>query len=163
MSLRRGAIARYCRPARYCARYFPRNHIVVLMLPAANNEPSSGLQHFRSVEVARDVASDLILPPLRICLRRRSVLRTAMPEAAIYEQSYAGAHKHNVNAKPTPRDHSTINAKAQPSSMKRRSNFLFGFGVASANAFHARGNRSRRFHSRAISSRIRPISVFAFR
>jgi hypothetical protein len=69
----------------------------LFVLPETEHCPTGGFQKRVGISVAADVVVKLLSPPLGIRLRPGSVLRTAMPKAAVNEYGYFGADERQVS------------------------------------------------------------------
>lgn len=66
------------------------------MLPEAHDLPAFPSEHPGHLAIALPVAGDLGVPEFPILPRSRSVLRAAVPEAAVHEHGDMGGRKHEV-------------------------------------------------------------------
>src|SRR5262249_17776209 len=106
----------------------PRSHHVedtvcglagVLVLPHANDEPARLYESEFVLPVANDGRLDLVRPPGAVRLRRRPVLRAAMPPAAVDEEGDALAGEHDIGLASEPFDWPPVDAVSEPASVKR--------------------------------------------
>jgi hypothetical protein len=87
------------------------------MLPNPHNPPIGGSQTMVCVSISPLVVLQLLSPEIRIRLRSRRMLWTAMPEAAVYEHSNLHRPEDNVCLAADARYDAAMNAKPQTEAM----------------------------------------------
>jgi hypothetical protein len=83
----------------------------VLVLPHSDGDPSRRLKSLIGVGVTRLVARDLLRPPHIIRSRHALVVRTTVPEAAVYENCHSRTEEDDVGRSPNARKRATVEPK----------------------------------------------------
>lgn len=107
------------------------------MLPHPDHDPPRVVQLGIVDPVTLYVSSDLCAPVGGVGSRARSVLWTAMPEAAVHEYGNLLAAKDDVRATSQPLHRRGVNAIAEPPPMKLRAQGKLRPSVALAVALHS--------------------------
>lgn len=92
-----------------------RNGGRALVLPRPDNEPAVPLESHAVANIPIPVSIELVFPPQRIRFGRHSVLRTAMPETSINEDSHPGSGEYDVWP---PRKAANVHPVPQPTAMQ---------------------------------------------
>ena len=71
-----------------------------LMFPESEHQPTCGREFLIMPSIALDVGRQFVDPPTPICVRRRSMLRTRVPEAPIKENRDTFRRKRQVGTSP---------------------------------------------------------------
>lgn len=82
-----------------------------LVFPHANHLPAGRTERSIGLPVPRDVALELLTPPLGVALGPRLVNGADMPEASVYEHRDTGPHEHDIRARAHLWHGSQIDAK----------------------------------------------------
>lgn len=107
------------------------------VFPNTYHVPACVGQAVVRVSVAHHIGLNLLAPEGGIRLGPGSVLRAAMPEAAVDEDNHARWAKDDVGAAPPIPEHAMVYAKPQPALVKLPTQRDLGFGVSATNSAHA--------------------------
>ena len=100
------------------------------------------------------LAANLSVPPLRVVLGKRRMLRAAVPEASVHEHRDFAAWKYQIGPSANTFDRRPIHEVPESASMQLASKCDFGFGVAPTLSAHpSAGGRIRRRHRGSLSRR----------
>jgi len=100
-----------------------------LMFPESQNRPAGCLECSIRFPIALYIASKLGEPVVGVKLRQRRVLRTAVPEAPVYEYSDTLAREYDVRAAAAT-ERREVNSVTQPRCVQQAPDFNFGFRVS---------------------------------
>lgn len=80
------------------------------MLPDTDDQPPRVAQPRVRVTIALDVPIELVDPPLAVRSRRRPVIRTAVPEAAVDEDRYTRSDENQIGTAAKPGQDPVVHA-----------------------------------------------------
>lgn len=131
------------------------------MLPKTQDSPSLGCQVVGRFDIPSHVLGQLGSPPFDARLRLCCVLGTAVPEAAVHDDSDLGLGEGDVDCVTGhPRDWK-VHAEAQACCMQKPSDCNLGSSVTEALSAHASGNsaggRGDLGHSPILPGCLRPM------
>ena len=90
----------------------------IFVFPDAHHDPSARLEPLVCVAISRDVRINLFAPPGPVVLRRRSVIRAAMPEAAVDEYGDPSEGDYDVGGPPGAFDHRPMESESKAAAME---------------------------------------------
>jgi hypothetical protein len=125
----------------------------ILVLPHSDHIPSLGPKRLVVPDIAGSVGCKLVLPPFRVSLGCHGMLSTAVPKAAIDEDSDSSTSEDDVG---TARKFRHVHPISNSPSVKLRTDGQFRSGCRCAQARHELGNRwtgSRRFETPLVVQR----------
>src|SRR4051794_11799865 len=133
------------------------DHAWRLVLPVAQDCPSSGLERGGVAPVALHVAVELLRPVRVVCPRRRPVVWASVPEAPVDKDCHARPDEHDVGSTSEPPDGGVVLSKSKPTTMQRAAYCDLGRGVSAVplhNPPHGRARGAGRPHQRVRASRL---------
>lgn len=95
-----------------------RSRLWVLMLPDANDGPTSRSQEAVRLTVAVSVPSKLRSPEIAVDDRKYAMLRAAMPETAVDEYGDPMPREHHVGGSPDLREGANTDPKAKAQAVR---------------------------------------------
>ncbi len=102
------------------------------MLPDSDHLPAGGLEPSRSVLVAVPIGGYLGLPECPIGLRGGPVRRTAVPEAAVYEDCEPGGTEYDVHLSADCGNDALVDPEPEASPVQLGTELKLGLGVPAA-------------------------------
>ena len=152
------------RPASTCSRRNPRPdeainpscHVAgVLMLPHPDHDPARALQGDDRDGIAVPRSFELRNPPLGVCLRDPTMVRTEMSETPVYENRDPGAPKHHVCPSRHVLEWTNVHTVPEAQAVEFPTQREFGGCVPATYVAHTVTDLSRRSRRRPASWRCR--------
>jgi hypothetical protein len=110
------------------------------VLPHSDRQPSRLDEVLISVSIARLICDDFGRPVSRVTYRDGVVVRTAMPEATIDEDSHFFSREHNIGGSSKPSQRAPVDEISKPTAMQYAPHRKFWACVSPAVGLHVLAN-----------------------